>query len=202
METTPAAVVLAAGRSRRLGRPKALVGVNGRPLVAWIHQRLLAAGCEVMVVVNPDLADDVRAVLPGALIAVNDNPDAGRTRSLQLGLQALSEHLGRSPQRLVMAPVDRPGWNEEMLVTLLSSSQSAALAHNGRRGRPVVLDAPAIERVLAARPDASLRALVDFSPVEVHAPWLHLNIDTEDDVSALNENEAALATCFPQGEGI
>ena len=44
--------------------------------------------------------------------------------------------------------------------------------------------------------------MVDFSPVEVHAPWLHLNIDTEDDVSALNENEAALATCFPQGEGI
>ncbi|MEC7065213.1 MAG: NTP transferase domain-containing protein, partial [Candidatus Thermoplasmatota archaeon] len=104
METIPAAVVLAAGRSRRLGRPKALVGVNGRPLVAWIHQRLLAAGCEVMVVVNPDLADDVRAVLPGALIAVNDNPDAGRTRSLPLGLPARREHHGRSPPRLVLAP--------------------------------------------------------------------------------------------------
>jgi hypothetical protein len=41
-----------------------------------------------------------------------------------------------------------------------------------------------------------------FKPVAVAAPWLHLNIDTEKDVSLLESNDAALLACFSQGEGI
>ena len=49
---TPA-VVLAAGLSRRLGRPKAMVQVNGRTVVRWVCDRLARAGCHpVVIVVN------------------------------------------------------------------------------------------------------------------------------------------------------
>ena len=48
---TPA-VILAAGHSLRLGRPKALVEVNGKELVRWVHERLVSEGCRPVVVVN------------------------------------------------------------------------------------------------------------------------------------------------------
>ena len=203
MSSSPvAAVVLAAGLSRRLGRPKALVSINGSTLVEWAHQRLNDAGCETVVVVNNDLAHQVARLLPKATLVVNDDPDAGRMRSLQLGCAALVNQWGSLPERLVMAPVDRPAWNIEVLERLLDTSISSAPAHEGRRGHPVLLDDAAIEVVMAASADDSLRALVSFVPVPVEAPWLHHNIDTEADVDLLLGDESALLACFSRGEGI
>ena len=197
-----AAVVLAAGLSRRLGRPKALVSINGSTLVEWTYERLNDAGCETVVVVNNDLAKQVGRLLPKATLVVNVDPDAGRTRSLQLGCAALVDQRGSLPERLVMAPVDRPAWNIEVLEGLLNTSSSSAPAHEGRRGHPVLLDQAAIEAVASANADASLRALVSFTSVPVEAPWLHHNIDTDDDVDRLLEDESALLACFSRGEGI
>ena len=202
MPSSPAAVVLAAGMSRRLGRPKALVAVNGLTLVEWSFKRLHEHGCRVVVVVNPDIAERVAVLLPDAHLVVNNDPDAGRMRSLQLGCSAIAKENGSLPERLVMAPVDRPGWNAEVLNTLLSASSSAAPAYKSRRGHPVLLDASAIGKVMTAEHTASLRELVSFAPVPVEAPWLHLNIDTADDVNQLMENDSALLSCFPEGEGI
>lgn len=203
MPSTPiAAVVLAAGMSRRLGRPKALVSVNGLTLVEWSYRRLCERGCRVVVVVNGDIAEQVATLLPEAQLVVNDDPDAGRMRSLQLGCSALAQRTGVLPERLLMAPVDRPCWNVEILDVLLRASTSTAPAHQDRRGHPVVLDTSDIAKVMAADSMASLRDLISFAPVPVAAPWLHLNIDTESDVNQLLEDEPGLLACFSQGEGI
>jgi len=199
--STPA-VVLAAGHSRRLGRPKALVAVNGKELVWWVHERLVSAGCTPVVVVNAEIESDVARLLPGAHLVVNPNPDAGRTGSLQLGIEALEMMMEAKLERLVMAPVDRPGWNSEVLQTLLEEREDSAPSFDGRKGHPVVLSSSAIEVVRKAESHYPLRDLVVFNPVAVKAPWLHLNIDTEDDVALLESNNAALLACFPQGEGI
>ena len=203
MSSSPvAAVVLAAGLSRRLGRAKAFVSINGSTLVEWAYERLIDAGCETVVVVNNDLAEQVARLLPKATLVVNDDPDAGRMRSLQLGCAALVDQRGSLPERLVMAPVDRPAWDVDILERLLNASTSSAPAHEGRRGHPVLLDDAAIEAMMAASADDSLRALVSFASVPVEAPWLHHNIDTEADVDRLLEDESALLACFPRGEGI
>ncbi len=198
---TPA-VILAAGHSRRLGRPKALVEVNGKELVRWVHERLVSEGCRPVVVVNGEIKSDVARLLPEAHLVVNPNPDAGRTGSLQLGIDALETMMEARPERLVMAPVDRPGWNNEVLQTLLEQKGDSAPSFDGRKGHPVVLTSSAIEVVRKAEPHRPLRDLVVFNPVAVKAPWLHLNIDTEDDVALLESNNPALLACFPQGEGI
>ena len=199
---TPA-VVLAAGLSRRLGRPKAMVQVNGRAVVRWVCDRLRRAGCHpVVVVVNEQTASDVGRAVPWALLAVNPNPDAGRTGSLQIGLTALVEETGATLERAVMAPVDRPGWTSEVVAALLAASGDVAPLHEGRSGHPVVLSSASIEAVMVSGRDRPLRELVAFSGVPVSAPWLGLNLDTEEDIERLLADAAVLDACFSEGEGI
>jgi len=155
-----------------------------------------------VVVVNAEIESDVARLLPEARVVVNPNPDAGRTGSLQLGIEALEMMMEAKLERVVMAPVDRPGWTSEVLQTLLEERGDSAPSFDGRKGHPVVLSSSAIKVVREAESHHPLRDLVVFNPVAVKAPWLHLNIDTEDDVALMGSNNAALLDCFPQGEGI
>jgi molybdopterin-guanine dinucleotide biosynthesis protein A len=53
VSTAPVAAVLAGGRSRRMGSPKALVVLGGRPLLAWAIAAARDAGLETVVVAKP-----------------------------------------------------------------------------------------------------------------------------------------------------
>ena len=82
-------VVVAAGRGERLGagRPKALVEVAGRPLLAWALEGAAAAGLTDVVVVAPsDRLDEVRALAPGAVVVAGGD---SRQASVAAGLAAL-----------------------------------------------------------------------------------------------------------------
>ncbi|MDQ3656377.1 MAG: NTP transferase domain-containing protein, partial [Chloroflexota bacterium] len=58
-------LVLAAGMSRRLGRPKQLLDVGGKPLVRHVVERCLASGLDAVWVVVGHEADGVRQALAG-----------------------------------------------------------------------------------------------------------------------------------------
>ena len=82
-------IVAAAGSGSRLGadRPKALVPLGGRPLVAWAVETLLAGGVDHVVVAVPAAQRDAfTAVLPGSVHLV-DGGDT-RTASVRAGLAA------------------------------------------------------------------------------------------------------------------
>lgn len=197
------AVLLAAGQSRRLGRPKALVEIAEKALILRSWEELCSAGCApVVVVVNNTLNDDIVKLLPHATLVINPRPEEGRTGSLQCGLTAIESMTGKRPQRVVMAPVDRPGWNANVVKRLLEHDGCVAPTSGGRHGHPVVMDSVAIETVLTSPPDASLRELTTFMHVEVDAPWLGLNVDTTEDLAILAVEEAELRAYFEQGEGI
>lgn len=88
-------ILVAAGSGERLGaqRPKALVEVAGRPLVAHAAERVLAAGTDHLVVVAPaDHLAEVLAVLPDAEVEV-DVVAGGATRaaSVRAGLSLVHE---------------------------------------------------------------------------------------------------------------
>ena len=155
-----------------------------------------------MVVVNAAIETDVRQRLPEASIVVNPDPDAGRTGSLQLGLHHLLEIFGSSLSRVVMVPVDRPCWDVDLLQTLLRHHRTTAPMALERKGHPVVLDAEAVDAVRHAGQDRPLRDIVSFTGVAFDAPWLHMNIDTQDDVDQLRSTGPHLSACFSQSEGI
>ena len=196
------AIVLAAGASARLGAPKALVRLGSRTLIEWAHHHLMVAGCRpVVLVVNPDIEGTVRDLLPEADLVVNHTFSSGRTGSLQTGLHHLNTN-GHSLARVVMAPVDRPGWNASVVRALVDGSGCVGAVHANQRGHPVVLDETGVQTVLQAEASAPLNALVEFSPVEVKAPWLGLNVDTPQQVEVLEGLVDELLLYFAEGEGI
>ncbi|MDG1525567.1 MAG: NTP transferase domain-containing protein, partial [Candidatus Thalassarchaeaceae archaeon] len=98
-------IVLAAGASTRLGQPKALVDVGGKPLIQYLVERLENAGLKPVIVTRAELSVDILLALPERTVVINPNPDAGRTGSLQCGLkQILDTKGGQRAFSLLVAP--------------------------------------------------------------------------------------------------
>ncbi len=179
-------ILIAAGRSSRLGQPKALVDVHGQSLIQRLVSRLLRLKyVEVTIVTNTDLLADIVLQCPSAQVVLNPDPEKGRTGSIQCGLASILERNGRLPRKVLIAPVDRPGWSIELVQDLLKSDISACPVWNQRGGHPLVLVGEDINTVYLAERDAPLSSLVRREPLLVEFKWLHLNIDTEPDLTAL-----------------
>ena len=87
------AVVLAAGRSQRMGENKLLLPLDGVPIVARVVGEVLGAGVRPVVVVTGHEAESVRAALAGQPVGFAHNPDytSGLAGSLRVGLAALGD---------------------------------------------------------------------------------------------------------------
>jgi len=187
------AVILAAGASQRLGQPKSLVAIGDTTLVGLAYQKLIKAGCSpILIVTRSELSIQIMQETIGSTIIVNSAPEEGRTGSIQCGILSLAGEKGRMPRRVIIAPVDRPGWTVEHVKSLLLAESSSTLASNGRRGHPLLLTEDAIQSVLAAPTQSSLRELISFDEVVVDGPLLGLNIDHPDDLIVLKQHESSI----------
>src|SRR5438445_298769 len=99
-----AAVILAAGRSRRMGTPKALLRIAGSPLVEYSLDAFARAGVRrIVVVLGPD-ADIIRRAtrLDRVHVVLNPAPERGPFSSLALALSALRDENGALPGAYVL----------------------------------------------------------------------------------------------------
>ncbi|WP_116214526.1 nucleotidyltransferase family protein [Streptomyces olivoreticuli] len=137
-----AGLLLAAGGGRRLGgRPKALLGHGGRPLVEFAARVLRDGGCVPRYVVLGAAAADVRgrAELPDCVLV--DNPDwaDGMGSSLRAGLAALAS---TDVSAVLVTLVDQPRVGAEAVARLVAAHRAgaglAAAAYGGERGHPVL----------------------------------------------------------------
>lgn len=120
---TVGAVLLAAGAGARLGgKPKALLELDGVPLIARMVRALRGAGVEQLVVVLGHHASDIQARIPrfSGTVVLNPEPDNGQASSLRLGLQSLAQPL----DAVIVALVDQP---------LISAADISALISGFRR---------------------------------------------------------------------
>ena len=132
-----AGLLLAAGAGRRFGRPKALVELDGEPLLRRALRTLTDGGCAPVRVVVGAQAEDVRALLPDRSLAVHAEDWAtGMGASLRAGLRALPE-----ADAVVVHLVDLPQVDARVvarLTALASPEVVARAAYDGQPGHPVL----------------------------------------------------------------
>jgi len=153
-----AGVVLAAGRSARMGSPKALLDFLGLPFVVRIMEALEALEVKARVVVLGPDAPRIQPVLAGhdCMIVENPEPETGPIASLRAALRALQP---LQPSAVLVWPVDLPHVRVTTVERLLEThrrTRAAAVVPTfaERRGHPVIWGSALFEDLLES-PEAT-----------------------------------------------
>lgn len=181
-----AGVVPAAGASRRMGRPKALLDAGGRSFVAAVVGTLVGGGCDPVVVVTAPGQREVgrRAQAAGALVLANPDPGEGPITSVRLALAVL----GARVEGIALLPVDHPAVRPETVAALLEAfapgdAPLVLPTFGGRRGHPAVFGRRLFAELLDPALEGGARAVVhrhlaEARTVEVDDPGILADIDT------------------------
>ncbi|MEV0809088.1 nucleotidyltransferase family protein [Micromonospora sp. NPDC050200] len=186
-----AGLVLAAGAGSRLGRPKALVEVDGEPLVRRAVRLLRAGGCAPVHVVVGAGAEELPA-LPGAVPVLNRGWRAGLGASLRCGLASLPAYVCAVVVVLVDQPSLDPAAVRRVRAAYAAGASVAVASYAGRAGHPVLLARvtwPAVARYAVGDRGARdfLRARADLVvPVPCDGAGSPADVDTPADLAALS----------------
>ena len=196
------AIVLAAGTSSRMGRPKAIVSVGGRPMLDRTLSNVRDARIEPVVVVLGSHAREVRNAVDLSDASVVENPRfaEGLSSSLRAGLKAVP-----SDSRFVMVVLgDEPFVDPTTLERLVRRAEEGDGAifiptYKGVRGNPVVFDARLASEAERIEGDVGCRGMFphhlrEIREVPVDDPGVLVDIDTEPELRTV---EAAIGSATP-----
>lgn len=189
-----AALVLAAGGSRRLGHPKQLVDWGGRPLLEHVLEQVAAWPVDRVVVVLGDRAEEIleQVDLGEAMVVINFDWEEGIASSLRAGLAALTGERGMEAALIVLA--DQPeipsGLVAELVETYRRKRPWAVVPrYRYARGNPVLIDQALWGRLMSLEGDAGAKHLLEAHPEwveEVHVDVLPpRDVDTPADLEEL-----------------
>ena len=169
------AIVLAAGEGRRMGRPKALLPLEGRTFLEVLLGRFRDAEVAPAVVVLGTSADEILQEVPpgGALFVRNPDPSRGQLSSVHCGLDALA---GKDLDAVFLAPVDVPRVRADTLRRMVSALPGRRLVvprFGGKRGHPALFGRDLFPALREAPKDRGSRAVV-------HAESSRLELDVDD----------------------
>ncbi|BDP40650.1 hypothetical protein DAETH_06190 [Deinococcus aetherius] len=203
-------VLLAAGRSTRMGRPKQLLPLRGVPLVRHAALSLAEGGHDGLLAVLPpgEVGEGVRAALADLPFAFVENPDPARglASSFRVAAQALPPGIAGANFVLGDMPLVTPGVHAALVRTFRETGAPAVLARYGDPGEEAVGAPPHLLRADLLRdlpdlPDADHgpRALLRAhraGALTLTFPAAHLlDVDTPE---ALAQAEARLADLPPR----
>jgi molybdenum cofactor cytidylyltransferase len=169
-------LVLAAGASSRMGRPKALLPLAPEgTFLGRVLATLAGAGVDPLVVIARE-ALDVRAAWPdpraGAVrVVVNPSPDRGQLSSLLCGLDALD-----APPAVLVTLVDVPLASRRTVSAVIDAWQRSGAplvrpTTGGRHGHPVIFSGPLLAALRSADPVAGAKPVVRaFEASQVNVP--------------------------------
>lgn len=144
-------IVLAAGTSTRMGKPKAMLDWGGESLAAYQVHQLREAGADEVIVVLGYRADEIHRVLGHLPCRVMVNPrfHGGRAGSLRIGAKAVN----RDADAIIVANVDQPrpaSFYAELIAHHKAESAATLPSHDGHHGHPVIVSGRLREEMMGA----------------------------------------------------
>ena len=205
-------VVLCAGRSSRMGQPKALLPTSRRDetFIGRIVRVLREGGVDdVVVVVGPDIPPlDIALARenPPPRIVLNPSPGRGQLSSLLAGLGAIDRP---GVGGVLVTLVDVPLIDVETVSRLRDAHQRTRPpvvrpVRNGRHGHPVIFDRAVFDELRRADPDAGAKTVVhahlrDAVEVAVEADGPFLDVDTPIEYMRIFNRELPRGSGAPHG---
>ncbi|MBF0475542.1 MAG: nucleotidyltransferase family protein [Deltaproteobacteria bacterium] len=192
-------LVLAAGRSTRLGRPKQLVRIGGQSILSRIVSAALASDLDQVLVVLGYQAEEVAhdlSPLAGSTrlkLVINPEFDRGMSSSLQAGLRQLPEETAGVMVLLGDQPVIHPEAINRLIFAFLNSDAPLCVPLvAGARVTPVIFGRSMFPHLEVLTGDVGGRNVVNqffHQAVKVDVTgWLDpADLDTEDDCNRLTE---------------
>ena len=190
-----AAIILAAGRSQRMGAFKPLLPFGAKTVIETCIENMRLGGIEsVVVVLSRDArAEEIKTRLRNANVTFAINPDAESemSDSIACGVRALAEEV----QAVIINPVDHAAVPGEVVAVLLDEwRQGAPLVMptwTGRGGHPVLIDLKFRDELLNLDSDGGLKTFFSqhrelVSRVAVNSNYIARDMDTWDDYVALH----------------
>lgn len=177
------AVVLSAGESSRMGRPKALLPVDGVRFIEKIVTALKSTRLAKIIVVLGHDADEMRRQIGDlpVTIVVNPNYKQGQLSSLVAAINSIqSSNDSANVDGILVHLVDHPYINPDLVNLMIDRFHETKRlivvpSYRGRRGHPVIFSSAFFAELLAAPLDQGAKTVVHAHRDET------LEIDTEDE---------------------
>jgi molybdenum cofactor cytidylyltransferase len=190
-------ILLAAGSSSRLGRPKQLIEFQGKKLIQKAIEEAQKSKTDSLVVVlgwNPELiksefdSDHVPYV-------INENWEKGMASSMQTGLRFLREK--EAPDQLILMLCDQPFVDADLLNRLIFEKEKSgkgivACRYSETLGVPAIFDKIYFEEMLGLKGSDGAKKVILKNKANVFAvdfPLGAVDLDTEEDLERLKDSK-------------
>jgi molybdenum cofactor cytidylyltransferase len=185
-------VLLAAGASSRLGRPKALLPYRGTVLIAHVAEQMKRAQIGPVAVVTGAEREGIEAALRDVVFAHNAAWAEGMAGSIRTGVSALLQHYGEL-ESVTLCVCDQPYVTPTLFQALQTAQVQSrkpviASAYADTLGTPMLFTRSYFEKLLSLDGKSGAKSLIAASPRDVARVAFDLgavDIDTEEDYRAL-----------------
>ncbi|EOR93507.1 CTP:molybdopterin cytidylyltransferase [Arcticibacter svalbardensis MN12-7] len=187
-------IILAAGSSSRLGRPKQLLNYQGKTLVQHIIDEGIRAHVDPIILITGSHAEQILAsiVQQGITIIHNDQWQQGMASGIVAGLSQLAL-LQRDIKSVIIAVCDQPFLTADLLLNLIqmktdSGKSIVACSYSNTIGTPVLFDHQYFHALLQLKGEEGAKKLIKHHLNDVATipfPKGDMDIDTEEDYTLL-----------------
>lgn len=189
-------IILAAGNSSRLGRPKQLLVFKGKTLIEWTIEAALATNFKPVVVVLGAFADQVKEKIPLTVAhIINDNWSDGMASSIAAGLAEILKH---SPdlENLIITVSDQAYINATILSALQQKHINTkkgiiASSYAKTTGTPALFNKRYFSQLLSLTGNNGAKSMLKLHDNDVETVAFaqgNIDIDTETDYHNLINN--------------
>ncbi|MSU64637.1 MAG: nucleotidyltransferase family protein [Opitutus sp.] len=191
------AVILAAGASTRMGSPKQLLELRGKPLLVHAVEAALASPAWPVVVVLGANAEKIRPVLARLPVLITESPawPEGMAASIRAGVTTLQQ-FSRKLDGALLALCDQPAFSSEVIAQLLAAQSTTgrsivAARYGGHNGAPALFLRQHFPELAALTGEEGARTLLNAHPADtatVDLPALAVDLDTPEDFAGARQN--------------